>query len=101
MNGNQVIDGLQLLSGTLWLSVMLSRLPSVLRIVRDRDPSIADFFAAFLVGNGAVQLGFVLRWWLYPNVKGLMQPGELVLWGCLYLVSSMLAGASHWLPRNG
>lgn len=101
MNGSAVIDGLQLLSGAVWLSVFVSRFPAVLRILHDREPSYNDFFASILVGNGAVQLGFVLRWWLYPNAKAVMQPGELTLWGCLYLVSTMLAAASHRLPRHG
>ena len=48
-----------------------------------------------------MQLGFVLRWWLYPSVKRMMEPGELTLWGCLYVTSAMIALASHWLPRRG
>lgn len=101
MNHNSIIDALQLLSGACWLSVIFTRAPAVWRVVLDRHPSVADFFAAFLVGNGAVQVGFVLRWWLYPQTKAMMSMDELMLWGCLYLVTTALAVASHWLPRNG
>lgn len=101
MNGSHLIDALQLLAGAAWLSVMLSRVFSVGRIVAGRAPTWFDAFSLFLVGNGAVQLGFVLRWWLYPAAKRAMEPGELSLWGCLYLASAMLALASHWIPRRG
>lgn len=100
MNGSILTDALQLLSGTMWLTVILSRLPAVWRAVTDRAPAWVDFFSMALVGNGMVQLGFVLRWWLYPAAKRGMEPGELTLWGCLYVTSATLALATHWLPRR-
>lgn len=101
MNGSWIIDGLQMLSAASWFSVFLSRLPSALRIIRGRNETLLDLFALIFVGNAAVQMGFVLRWWLYPAAKRAMEPGELTLWGCLYLVSAMLALATHLLPRRG
>lgn len=101
MNGSSLIDTLQLLSGALWLSVLASRTPSVFRCVSHREPGIVDFFGLLLAGIAAVQMGFVLRWWLYPATKRIMDPGELSLWGCLYVTSTLIALASHWLPRRG
>lgn len=95
-----MIDVMQLIAAALWLSVLAVRGPAVARVIRQRPRDVFDFYSALLAGMGAVQTGFTLRWWLYPQAKAAMEPGELTLWGSLYLASALVAAASHAVPRR-
>lgn len=100
MAGAEIVTAMQMLAALMWATVIAMRGLSVVRIIRGKPHSVIDFYSAILVGMGAMQTGFALRWWLYPQAKVSMPPGELVLWGALYVVSSMIALASHAVPRH-
>lgn len=100
MNGNSIIDVLQLISAFAWVTVMAVHTTAALRIVRVRPRCVIDFYRTVLWGIGAVQAGFVLRWALYPSAKRDMLVEELTLWGSLYVSSALIALATHWLPRR-
>lgn len=100
MTGASIVTGMQLLAAALWATVVLVRAPAVVRVIRQAPVSVIDFYSVILAGMGAMQAGFALRWWLYPQTKTDMQPGELALWGSLYAVSTMIALATHAVPRR-
>lgn len=100
MDGPTIITALQLFAAFVWATVIAMRAPAVWRIVQGAPRSVIDFYSAIIVGIGAMQTGFALRWWLYPEAKADMLPGELALWASLYAVSAMIAAASHAVPRH-
>ena len=87
-----VIGLLQALTGLTWLAVLLQRIPGVVRLFRP-DPSVNDVFGLPIALVAICQIGFSVRWWVWPRAVDVMEPSELIFWGGLYLASSLSAVA--------
>lgn len=91
----EVVFALHVLAGIAWLYPLLTRFPSGLRTIRgigapgDRKRT-AMWFMAF------VQVGYVVRWLLYPGAYRTMSLDELAMWGGLHLLSAAACVALMW-----
>lgn len=94
-----IIPYLQIASGLCWLLPMVLFIPSVWRVwtspsegpgrVDPVDVMVSPF--AFIA---AIQVGFTIRWLLWPTVIRAMRPDELGVWAGLYTLSMIAAVAS-------
>ena len=80
----------QLGAGLCWLLPLGLFLPCVLRIWRGRGDAL-DWIGSPAAFVAMLQVGFVLRWLLFPNAVAVMRDGELALWAGLYALSALCA----------
>lgn len=85
-----MIAWLQALAGLAWLAVFVQRAPGLWRLFRP-NPSVMDIYGSPLPLVAIVQVGFSVRWFVWPKTIGHMIPEELVFWAGLYLASAMSA----------
>lgn len=85
----------QALSATCWSLPIVLFSGSFARVVRGQGTT-TDAFRTVHCFIAATQIGFVLRWYLYPHAVPLMRGDELSLWIVLYLTSSIEALALAW-----
>ena len=83
---------LQLLSGLAWLVPMTLFTRAVLRIWRapmrrPSRPDPIDVLVSPLAFIAALQVGFVIRWLVFPHALTAMEHAELVVWSGLYTLS--------------
>lgn len=89
---------LQIAFGLVWAYPLVTRLPSGWRAIRgkarhgDRKRTAFWFLAL-------ANVGFVVRWFLYPGAVRIMTADELALWGGLYLVSAAACIMIMWANR--
>ena len=81
-----LIPWMQALSGTLWLAVVVQRIPGMWRMCRGRG-NLFDILGLPVPLNGLVQFGFMLRWIIWPKGMERMVPEEVLFWAGLYLAS--------------
>lgn len=86
----EVVQLLQLLSGAAWLVPALYLSRRIGRAWR-ADASRATMLAAPIGFLCWLQVGFVIRWLLWPHAIGDMSGEELATWGALYALSALLA----------
>lgn len=85
-----VVQTLQLASGALWLIPAMLLTGRILRSWR-AGASRATVLAAPIGFVAWMQVGFTVRWALWPHALGTMNGLELAAWGALYLLSGGLA----------
>lgn len=85
-----IIQAIQLVSGVLWLIPALLLTGRILRSWR-AGATRATVLAAPIGFVAWMQVGFVVRWMLWPHALGTMNVLELTAWAALYLLSSGLA----------
>ena len=98
-----LVQFLQLVSGVAWL------LPAIVltsRIVGSwkRSASRATMLAAPIGFLAWMQVGFTVRWLVWPHALTAMNGTELTTWAALYALSALLAGwflAGAFETRNG
>ena len=73
-----------------WMLVVLYFMPSVARTLRLRA-SPMDIFCTLWAIVGAIQIGFSVRWYVFPDVIRFMVNAEKITWMGLYLSSGMTA----------
>jgi hypothetical protein len=86
----------QLLCALAWLVPTLLLVPSVWRVLRAPmyGPSRADpidVVLSPLAFVGALQIGQIVRWFIYPEALRYMHSPELVVWAGLYTLSTLTA----------
>lgn len=87
-----IVKLLQLLSGLAWLVPMILYTPAICRIWRapmrgPSRPDPLDVLVSPLAFIAALQVGFTIRWMLFPHSISGMQRTELVIWSGLYTLS--------------
>lgn len=87
-----LVQLLQLLSGLAWLLPMALFAPAVWRIWRapmrgPARPDPLDVLVSPLAFIAALQVGFIIRWMLFPHAIGTMEGTELAVWSGLYTLS--------------
>lgn len=90
---------LQAVVGLAWLAVALLFAPSVWRIWKapmhgPSRPDPLDVLMSPLAFIGALQVGFSIRWLIFPDALGFMRTGELVVWAGLYFLSFLCAAGA-------
>lgn len=80
----------QVVAGACWVAPMLLFLPCVVRIWRGRGDAL-DWIGSPVAFVGMLQVGFLVRWLLYPNAVKHMRDGELAFWAGLYALSALCA----------
>ncbi len=83
-----VIQTFQALAGLLWIIPLLLFAPSVIRIWRNRADALDVVLSpvAFLALN---QIGFTVRWLLFPRAVSVMRSDEIMVWAGLYTMSAL------------
>lgn len=87
-----LIQGLQLLSGFAWLTAVVFYAGSVARLYRGKA-HWSDVFRGLFVFVGLTQVGFVVRWLVFPHAVGTMGGTEKAVWSILYIMSAIEAAA--------
>lgn len=85
-----MIGALQLLAGWAWVAPLLLFSPCVFRIWQGRGDAL-DWLGSPVAFVSAVQVGFALRWLLFPGAISVMGPAELAFWAGLYVLSALCA----------
>lgn len=86
---------LQLISGAAWLAVAALLLPGFVRIWTGKATRL-DAQRNFVFGFAMLQVAFIARWLAWDHSMEAMVHAELVGWGTLYLVSTILAASIVW-----
>lgn len=96
-----VIPALQAFSGLMWLLPVLIFSRAIGRVWMGRHHT-ADLLVVPYPIIGIVQVGFSLRWWLYPKAIVFMSHEETTFWAGLYILSglcallTLVAGRAWW-----
>lgn len=94
-----IILFLQIASGGAWAIVLVYFAPSIARLWRQTHTD-GDLQVSVYPLMAATQIGFAVRWFLFPGVVRLMQWQELVFWSGLYVASIVLAFFALWAGRT-
>jgi lipid-A-disaccharide synthase-like uncharacterized protein len=86
---------LQLLSAAAWALPLVLHAPSAWRVLHGTSRG-EDLSWSFVCLNGAMQIGFVIRWFMWRGSVQAMLPAELFTWSLLYLVSIGVAIGTFW-----
>lgn len=94
-----LVQILQVLSGLAWLVPMALFAPAVWRIWRapihgPSRPDPIDVMVSPLAFIAALQVGFAIRWVLFPHAMIVMEDAELLIWSGLYMLSIIGAALS-------
>lgn len=95
----KMIQLLQLLSGLAWLVPALVLSPRIVRAWR-QGASRATLLTAPIAFVCWLQVGFSIRWMLWPHSVAEMGNSELTCWGALYTLSAGLAAWVFVLARQ-
>jgi hypothetical protein len=85
-----LVQFLQIVSGLAWLLPTLIMAPGIVRVWRGRGDSI-DAMRGPVFFIGIVQIGFTIRWLIWPHAIPVMGATELSTWAGLYVLSIMCA----------
>lgn len=90
---------LQVISGCAWLVPFVLLTPAVARIwTAPRNgpgrPDPLDVLMSPLAFVAALQISFVVRWFIFPGAIQRMGQAELIVWSGLYMLSSVAAVAA-------
>ena len=84
----------QMISAAAWLWCLFRTAPAMVRVMR-RHSIGDDSVRMILWFIAADQIGFCLRWFVFPRALDVMAPDELAWWSGLYALSIICAtGAS-------
>ena len=75
-------------AGLAWAWITLRIFPSVVRLWTGRGDAI-DWLASPLCFIGLDQIGFSVRWLIFPGAIRVMQVDELLYWVGLYVLSGL------------
>ena len=73
-----------------WLLVALYLMPSLWRVIRN-TATPGDVFGALWVAIAVIQIGFSVRWHVFPSVIQFMGDAEKISWMSLYVSSGFTA----------
>ena len=73
-----------------WLLVALYLMPSMWRVILNRA-SPGDVFGGLWVVVAIIQIGFSVRWHIFPDVIQFMGNAEKITWMGLYISSGITA----------
>lgn len=92
----------QLVSAFLWGIPLALFAPSVVRIWRSTADALDIIVSPFAFG-AIVQIGFTLRWLIFPKATAHMETNELLMWSGLYTLSGItaLGAAFAWRVARG
>ncbi len=93
-----LILAFQLLAGFMWLFPMALFTPAVARIWRSAADAI-DVVVSPFAFVAAVQVGFTIRWLIFPTATRQMGSNELIVWAGLYTLSALTALGSAFAWR--
>lgn len=85
-----VITSVQTISGLAWLLPLVLFTPSVWRVWSGKAAAV-DVICAPLAFVALLQIGFIVRWLVFPHAIGAMVDGELAMWAGLYFMSALSA----------
>ncbi len=85
-----LVQLLQLLSGALWIIPAGMLLPGVIRTWRGKADAM-DAMRGPIFFVCVVQIGFSVRWAIWPHVIPIMGTAELSTWAGLYVLSGLCA----------
>lgn len=83
-----LVQVLQIASGLAWLLPTLAILPGMIRTWRGTADAI-DVMRGPIFFVGIVQIGFSVRWAIWPHAIPVMGATELSTWSGLYVLSIM------------
>lgn len=89
---SHILTTFQLISGVAWMISSFWLWPNVRNTARGHA-SVYDLLATVLFFVALNQVGFVSRWYLFPQTFSNMGSIELLYWIGLYALSSILAVA--------
>jgi hypothetical protein len=94
-----VILSLQIASGAVWMVVAILFAPAIWRIWKapmrgPSRPDPLDVLMSPLAFVGLLQVGFSIRWLLFPDAVSGMRTSEIVVWAGLYCLSLLCAVGS-------
>lgn len=87
-----MIPTLQIIAGLSWLIAAIFYSKSVWRVLASRAKWI-DVFRALFVFVALTQVGFTVRWLVWPHAIGQMGFYEQLTWAILYTMSAILGAA--------
>lgn len=88
-----LVQTLQIICGIAWCGPLIQLAPSFIRVFTDRGAMIDKLRVPFFL-NAVAQVGFSVRWFIWPNAIGTMGSTEQSYWAALYTLSSVVALAS-------
>jgi hypothetical protein len=91
-----IVRLLQLGSALAWAVPLLLHWPSAWRVLKGTSRG-EDLSWTFVCFNSLMQIGFVIRWFVWRDAMRSMEAGELATWSALYLLSGLVAGGTFWV----
>ncbi len=92
------INILRAVSGLLWVLTAIYFLPAVWRIAWLRQ-RYYDPMKAVFVFLACANLGFIMRWYVWPSAQSSMGSEELATWAGMYVLSSLSALGLFFVSR--
>jgi hypothetical protein len=81
---------LQIAAGLLWLLPGIYLIPRIVR-AWGPEPTRGTALSAPVGFLAWLQVGFTIRWQVWPDTRQVMETGELITWAALYAFSGFLA----------